>query len=88
MELRIFNALAYLNIKASDIADCYDTLSVCLSKGLCCPLGAIMVGSHADITKLKHIRKGLGGGIWHLGLIAAAADYALENMLPVIKKDN
>lgn len=47
-----------------------------------------MVGSQADITKLKHIKKGLGGGIWHTGLIAAAGEYALDHMLPTIKKDN
>jgi threonine aldolase len=56
-------------------------MAVCFSKGLACPFGAIIVGSKSDVAKLKQLRKGLGGGIWHLGIIAAAADYALTNML-------
>ena len=47
-----------------------------------------MVGSQADITKLKHIKKCLGGTLWHPGLIAAAGNYALDHLLPVIHNDN
>jgi len=63
-------------------------MTICLTKGLCCPIGAAVIGSKELITKLKGIRKGLGGGLWHPGLLTAAGNYALDNLLPEIRKDN
>jgi len=85
---RIFNALATYGIEPSTISDCYDSMTICLTKGLCCPIGAAVIGPKTLITKLKNIRKGLGGGIWHTGLLSSAGIYALDNLLPEIKKDN
>lgn len=85
---RIFNALAHYSLQPKDISDCYDTLTICLAKGLGCPIGACVVGSKAEIVKLKSLRKALGGGLWHPGLLTAAGAYALEHILPEIPKDN
>jgi threonine aldolase len=48
-----------------------------LTKGLACPIGAVVTGSKSDIAKMKSIRKALGGGLWHPGLLTAAASYSL-----------
>jgi threonine aldolase len=61
---------------------------VCFTKGLNCPIGAAVIGTKELIIRLKNIRKGLGGGLWHPGLLTTAADYALKHSLPDIKKDN
>ena len=63
-------------------------MSICFTKGLCCPIGAIVIGNKDDIIQMKQLRKGLGGGIWHTGIIAAPAAYAIKNLLPEVKKDN
>ena len=52
-------------------------MTICLTKGLGCPIGAIFLGSTAEIVKIKSIRKALGGGLWHPGLLTAAATYSL-----------
>lgn len=55
---------------------------VCLSKGLCCPVGAVLLGSKADMLRARTIRKGLGGGMKQIGFIAASGIYALDNLVP------
>lgn len=54
-----------------------DVMTMCLSKGLCCPFGSLVFGSKADIKKARHIRKSLGGGMRQIGIIGAAGLYAL-----------
>jgi len=63
-------------------------MSICLSKGLGCPFGAVILGTKAEVVQLKQLRKALGGGLWHNGLIAAAGSYALKHMVPEVEKDN
>jgi len=50
---------------------------MCLSKGLCCPFGSLLLGSSEAVKKVRHIRKSLGGGMRQIGLIGAAGLYAL-----------
>lgn len=56
-------------------------MTMCLSKGLCCPFGSLVFGSKADIKKARHIRKSLGGGMRQIGIIGAAGLYALEHVV-------
>lgn len=63
-------------------------MTICLTKGLCCPIGAVVVGDQPFIASLNNIRKGLGGGIWHTGILSTAGSYALHNLVPEIAKDN
>ncbi len=85
---RIFNALATYGLEAKDISDCYDSMTLCFTKGLCCPIGAAIVGSRDNIKRLKNIRKSLGGGLLHTGILTNAIEYALDHLLPEIKLDN
>jgi threonine aldolase len=63
-------------------------MTICLTRGLGCPIGAVVIGSISEIVKIKNIRKALGGGLWHPGLLTAAAAYSLQHILPEIPKDN
>lgn len=63
-------------------------MTICLTKGLACPIGAVVIGCKADILKMKNLRKALGGGLWHPGLLTAAATYSLKHILPEISRDN
>lgn len=85
---RIFNALATYNIEGKELSDTFDSMTICLTKGLSCPIGAAVIGSKQLIKELKNIRKGLGGGLWHPGILTAAGNYALDHLLPEIKLDN
>jgi threonine aldolase len=85
---RIFNALEEADYTAKDIGDQFDTISVCLSKGLGAPVGSLLLGSKADIKKARRIRKLLGGGMRQAGFLAAAAEYALNNNLERLKEDH
>ena len=68
--------------------DCYDTMTLCMSKGLCCPMGAAVITSAEIASRLKVIRKSIGGGLWHYTIIAAAGNYALDHTVSGIKTDN
>lgn len=85
---RIFNALDTYGIDAKEISDCYDTMSLCFTKGLCCPIGGAILGTAQHIKRLKNIRKSLGGGLMHSSIISNGIDYALDHLLPEIRKDN
>jgi threonine aldolase len=76
---RVFNAAVASNIDAADIARPFDTVSVCLSKGLGAPIGSVLVGDPELVAKARRHRKALGGGLRQVGLIAAAGLYALEH---------
>jgi len=77
---RIFNAAAYLNVEAKDIAAYTDTVMFCLSKGLCAPIGSMVAGSKSFISKAKKNRKLIGGGMRQSGILAAAGLIALKDM--------
>ena len=86
---RIFNALCYYQMKPEDFGIYFDSMAICLSKGLCCPCGSVLLGSKEFIKRARVIRKRLGGGLRQVGMIGAAGLYALEKIYPeIIDRDN
>lgn len=85
---RIYNALIYNNEKPADYHNTVDTMSICLSKGLGCPVGSVLLGSADFIAKARRIRKRLGGGMRQSGFLAAAGIYALENHIHRLADDH
>lgn len=85
---RIFNALTYTGERPFDWGKMFDTISVCLSKGLGCPVGSVLLGSHVDIKRARKIRKGLGGGMRQAGMLAAAGIYALDHHVFRLEDDH
>ncbi|WP_291725646.1 threonine aldolase family protein [Bernardetia sp.] len=85
---RVFNALVYRNQSSKELGQYFDTISVCLSKGLGAPVGSVLVASKELIHKAKRIRKVLGGGMRQSGFLAAAGIYALDNNIEKLKQDN
>lgn len=85
---RLMNAAAASNRDAAWIAGQFDTVSMCLSKGLGAPIGSILVGPKDFIEKARRIRKMLGGGMRQTGVIAAAAIYALEHNVTRLSEDH
>jgi len=84
---RLFNAMAYNGTYAGDYGRIFDTISICLSKGLGAPVGSVLLGSRAMITEARRIRKVLGGAMRQSGYLAAAGLYALQNNIPLLKED-
>ncbi len=76
---RLFNAVVASGESVAEIVRHIDTISICLSKGLGCPMGSLLVGSADDIAKAKRARKLFGGALRQAGVVAAAGVYALEN---------
>jgi len=76
---RLFNALVETGDGPEDVGACFDTISICLSKGLGAPVGSVLLGSHESIKKARRVRKVFGGGMRQAGYMAAAGLYALEN---------
>ena len=85
---RIFNASVALEIEAKEIANLFDSVSVCLSKGLCAPIGSLLVGKQQLIDDARRWRKMLGGGMRQAGLLAAAGKIALFKMPGRLKEDH
>jgi len=85
---RLWNALVAKNETAEQYGNLFDTISICLSKGLGCPVGSILVGSEAAIHKALRIRKVFGGGMRQAGFLAAAAIYALDNQVDRLADDH
>lgn len=85
---RIFNAAAALDVNVKDIAACADSINVCLSKGLCAPVGSILVGSNEYISKARKYRKLMGGGLRQSGILAAAGILALTEMTSRLSEDH
>lgn len=77
---RIFNAAVALQVPVADVAGCADTVSVCLSKGLSAPAGAVLVGPAETIAHARHLRKMLGGTQRQIGVLAASGIEAVETM--------
>lgn len=77
---RIFNAAAALGLPVQALTREADSISFCLSKGLCAPVGSVLCGSKAFIARARRIRKQLGGGMRQAGVLAAAGIIALEAM--------
>jgi len=85
---RIFNAAAALGVDVKALAAPADSLSFCLSKGLCAPVGSIIVGSHEFIERAHRIRKMLGGGMRQTGILAAAGLIAIHTMSRRLGEDH
>ncbi len=85
---RIFNAAAALGVDARDLVKDADSVTFCLSKGLCAPVGSVLCGSRAFIQEARRARKVLGGGMRQAGVIAAAGVVALEQMTERLVEDH
>jgi threonine aldolase len=85
---RIFNAAIKAGVPASFYAGHVDSVMFCLSKGLSCPLGSVLVGSREFIAKADRCRKRLGGGMRQAGIIAACGMVALEKMIDRLAEDH
>lgn len=85
---RVFNALTENKIPYKKYAENFDTISICLSKGLGAPIGSVLIGTKEIIHKAHRIRKVLGGGTRQAGIIAAAGIYALKNNITRLKTDH
>ena len=85
---RIFNAALALGVEASEIASYADSVNVCLSKGLCAPVGSVLAGTSEFISKALKYRKLMGGGMRQAGIIAAAGIIALEKMTKRLHEDH
>ena len=85
---RIFNVLVETNDDPKVLGALFDTISVCMSKGLGAPIGSVLLGSKDDIKIARRYRKVMGGGMRQVGYLAAACDYALDNNIPKLKIDN
>ncbi len=77
---RIFNAAASLGVDVKELTRYTDTLTCCLSKGLCAPVGAVFAGSREMVDRARRYRKMIGGGMRQNGILAAAGLIALEKM--------
>ncbi|MDA0834919.1 MAG: GntG family PLP-dependent aldolase [Planctomycetota bacterium] len=76
---RLFNAVIAANSTAAEVCKHVDTISICFSKGLGCPMGSILVGKKDEIAKARRIRKLFGGAMRQAGIMAAACLYALDH---------
>jgi len=85
---RLFNAAVGLGVDAAVLAGPADSVTFCLSKGLCAPVGSVLCGSHEFIGKVRRIRKQLGGGMRQAGILAAAGIVALETMVDRLAEDH
>lgn len=85
---RIFNALVETGQSPGEMGAPFDTISVCLSKGLGAPVGSVLIGSTELIREARRKRKVLGGGMRQAGFLAAACIYALDNNVALLKDDH
>jgi threonine aldolase len=85
---RIFNALVRKGYTSVQIGNLFDSISVCLSKGLGAPVGSVLIGSNKFITKARRYRKVFGGAMRQAGYLAAAGIYALDNHIERLKQDH
>lgn len=85
---RLFNAAVALGINAKELAEPADSVTFCLSKGLCAPVGSVLCGPFDFIERAHRIRKQLGGGMRQAGVLAAAGIVALETMVDRLVEDH
>ena len=85
---RVFNAVVKQRVDVREISRCFDTVSMCLSKGLGAPVGSMLCGSRELIAKARRWRKVLGGGMRQAGVLAAAGIYALQNNVTRLEQDH
>jgi threonine aldolase len=85
---RIFNAATALNVAVADLVAAADSVTFCLSKGLCAPVGSVLVGPREFIARAHRARKQLGGGMRQAGILAAAGLIALDTMTLRLAEDH
>ena len=85
---RVFNAAVHQQVAVREICQHFDTVSICLSKGLGCPMGSLLVGDEATIKSARRWRKMLGGGLRQAGMVAAAGLFALNNNVERLAQDH
>jgi threonine aldolase len=85
---RLFNAAVALGVPAATLAQPFDTVSVCLSKGLGAPVGSVLTGTHTAIARARRLRKMLGGAMRQAGVLAAAGLHALEHNVERLGEDH
>ena len=85
---RVFNALIAKSDSACEYGKLFDSISVCLSKGLGAPVGSVLIGDSSFINEAKRVRKSFGGGMRQVGYLAAAGKYALENNVNRLSEDH
>jgi len=85
---RIFNAATALGVSAQELVDPADSVTFCLSKGLCAPVGSVICGSRDFIARAHRVRKQLGGGMRQAGVLAAAGIIALETIANRLDEDH
>ena len=85
---RVFNALVARDQNPSDYGNEFDSISVCFSKSLGCPIGSVLLGSRELIFEARRLRKRLGGGWRQAGMLAAAAVYALDQNIERLHEDH
>lgn len=85
---RLFNALVARGQDPGAYGQLFDTISICLSKGLGAPVGSLLLGTHAHIYKARRLRKVLGGGMRQAGILAAAGLYALQHHVERLADDH
>ncbi|KAI8390246.1 pyridoxal phosphate-dependent transferase [Blakeslea trispora] len=83
---RLWNASQETGIALHEYGQYFDTISVCLSKGVGAPIGSIMAGSKENIIRARHVRKLMGGGWRQAGLLAAAARHCIDTVVPTMKE--
>ena len=84
----LFNALAINGVSAKEYGAQFDSISICLSKGLGAPVGSLLIGTKEFIRKSRRVRKYLGGGMRQAGIIAAGGTFALKNNIERLKDDH
>jgi threonine aldolase len=85
---RLFNAIVAKKQNAKQFGELFDSVSVCLNKGLGCPIGSMLIGSGEFIRKARRVRKVFGGGMRQVGYMAASGIYALENHIERLEEDH
>ncbi len=85
---RLFNVLVETNESTIEVGKRFDSISICLSKGLGAPVGSILIGDKTMIAYARRIRKVMGGGMRQAGYLAAAGIYALDHHIAQLKIDN
>lgn len=85
---RLFNALVETGESTQDVGALFDSVSICLSKGLGAPVGSVLIGKKDFIAEARRFRKVMGGGMRQAGLLAAAGIYALDHHIERLKEDN
>ena len=85
---RLFNALVETDVTTGDYGQLFDSISICISKGLGAPVGSVLIGNKEFIKKSRRIRKVFGGGMRQAGYLAAACIYALDNNVERLREDH